>query len=188
MRVTKEKAAEHRERIVAEAARLFREKGFDGVGVDAVMAAAGLTHGGFYRHFGSKEELAAEAVAKGLAKSAALQGKTESLQHFVEGYLSPRHRDDKGGGCMIAALGADVARQGRPVRRLLTGRLRTTIDRIAGWMEGNKATRRERAITAYAGMIGAMVLARAVDDRALSDEILATARSAFGKGGAKPTP
>src|SRR5579875_2486409 len=101
MRVTREKAAENRERIVAAAARLFREKGFDGVGLDAIMEDAGLTHGGFYRHFRSKDDLAAEAVACGLAAAAERHAALPSLSAFVSSYLSRRHRDDCAGGCMV---------------------------------------------------------------------------------------
>ena len=180
MRVTREKAAENRERIVAAASRLFREQGFDGVGLDAIMEEAGLTHGGFYRHFGSKDDLAAEAVARGLAASAQRQEALDSLPAFVAGYLSPRHRDDRGGGCVMAALAGDIARQGPGVRRRLSASLRTLIGRIAGWIGGRPAAAREQAIATVAGLVGAVVLARAVDDPALSADILAAARKAYG--------
>jgi len=181
MRVTREKMAENRERIVAAAARLFREKGFDGVGVDAIMQGVGLTHGGFYRHFRSKGDLAAEAVAYGLATSAERQAALTTLDDLVATYLSPAHRDNRGGGCLMAALGGDVARQGGAVRGKLTAHVRGQLDRLAGWLGGrNAAARRERAIATLAGLVGAMVLARAVDDAALSDEILAAARAAYG--------
>jgi TetR/AcrR family transcriptional repressor of nem operon len=173
--------AENRERIVATAARLFREKGFDGVGVDAIMQDVGLTHGGFYRHFRSKDDLAAEAVAYGLAASAEKQAPLESVDDLVATYLSPAHRDDRGGGCLMAALGGDVARQGIAVRRKLTAHVRGQLDRLAGRLVGGSAkARRQQAIATLAGLVGAMVLARAVDDRALSDEILAAARAAYG--------
>lgn len=181
MRVTREKAAENRERIVEEAARLFREKGFDGVGVDAIMQGAGLTHGGFYRHFQSKDDLAAEAVARGFAASVEHQAAHASLRDFVSGYLSPRHRDDRGSGCTIAALGCDMARQGLGVRKRLTAHVNAQLDRIAGWMGGRRAAaRRKQAITTLSGLVGALVLARAVDDPKLSDEILAAARATHG--------
>lgn len=185
MRVTREKAIENRERILASAARLFREKGFDGVGVDAIMEDAGLTHGGFYRHFRSKEDLAAEAVARGFAVDAAGQKACASFAELVSTYLSPAHRDDPGGGCALAALGSDIARQGPKVRRRLTDHLRQSIERIAG--RRPSAARRQQAIASLSSLVGALVLARAVDDAALSDEILAAARSALGAkaGGAK---
>jgi TetR/AcrR family transcriptional repressor of nem operon len=183
MRVTREKMAENRERIVATAARLFRENGFDGVGVDAIMQGVGLTHGGFYRHFRSKDDLAAEAVAYGLAASAEKQAVLASVDDLVAAYLSPAHRDNRGGGCVMAALGGDVARQGIAVRRKLTVHVRGQLDRLAGWIVGGSAAaRRERATATLAGLVGAMVLARAVDDPELSDEILAAARAAYGTG------
>lgn len=182
MRVTREQAAENRARIVATAARLFREKGFDGIGLDAIMEEAGLTHGGFYRHFRSKDNLAAEAVAHGLAISADRHVASRSLEAFVSGYLSSEHRANRGNGCVIAALGSDMTRQGKGVRRALTAHVRARIDRLAGWMEGRgAAARRRQAIATFAGMVGALMLARAVDDRALSDEILAAARAAYGR-------
>jgi TetR/AcrR family transcriptional regulator, transcriptional repressor for nem operon len=181
MRVTREKAAENREKIVATAARLFRENGFDGVGLDAIMESAGLTHGGFYRHFRSKDDLAAEAVAHGLATSARRQAALPSLEALVSGYLSPEHRVNRGNGCVIAALGSDMTRQGKHVRRALTAHVRAQIDQLAGWTDGpNAAARRRRAIATLAGMVGALILARAVEDAALSDEILAAGRNACG--------
>jgi TetR/AcrR family transcriptional regulator, transcriptional repressor for nem operon len=181
MRVTREKAAENREAIVAAAARLFCENGFDGVGLDAIMESAGLTHGGFYRHFRSKDDLAAEAVAHGLATSAGRQAALPSLKALVSSYLSPEHRANRGNGCMIAALGCDMTRQGKEVRRALTADVRAQIDRLAGWTDGpNAVARRRRAIATLAGMVGALILARAVGDAALSDEILAAGRTVCG--------
>jgi TetR/AcrR family transcriptional repressor of nem operon len=179
MRVTREKSAENRERIIATAARLFRENGFDGVGLDGIMESAGLTHGGFYRHFRSKKDLAAEAVARGLAASAERQTALPSLEALVSRYLSPKHRANRGDGCVIAALGSDMPRQGKEVRRALTAHVRAQIDRLAGWTDGpNAMTQRQRAIATLAGMVGALILARAVEDAALSDEILAAGRIA----------
>src|SRR5579859_3528564 len=109
MRVTREKAAEHRDAIVAAASRLFRQKGFDGVGLDAIMEAAGLTHGGFYRHFGSKDDLVAAAVAHGLDKSMEWRAALPSPADYVPSYLSPKHRDARAAGCVMAALGPDIA-------------------------------------------------------------------------------
>ncbi len=181
VRVTREKAAENRARIVAKAAQLFREKGFAAVGVDAIMEAAGLTHGGFYRHFRSKEDLAAEAVAHGLAISAERQAGEASLEAYVASYLSPSHRDNPGAGCVIAALAGDMARQGPGIRDRLTAQIPTSLDGLAARIGAEDPVgAREQAIATLAGMVGALVLARAVNDPALSDEILATARKAFG--------
>ena len=116
MRVTKEKAAENRERILTEAARLFRERGVSAVGMDALADAAGLTHGSLYSQFDSKEHLAAEALGRAFDASAAKYGEIETLSAYVERYLSPRHRDTPGSGCAIATLGCEVPRQGDAMR------------------------------------------------------------------------
>src|SRR5258706_15564998 len=99
MRVSREKAAENRERIVEVASRLFRDKGFDGVGIDAIMKGADLTHGGFYGNFASKDELAAEAVARALERSVAWQGRFTNLTDLVADYLSDRHCAPRPAGC-----------------------------------------------------------------------------------------
>jgi TetR/AcrR family transcriptional repressor of nem operon len=182
MRVSREKAAENRERIVDAASRLFREKGFDGAGVDAIMHAAGLTHGGFYGHFGSKDDLAAEAVTRAFGRSAEKQSRYAALSDLVSAYLSERHCADRGNGCAIAALGADMARQSQGVRRGLTAYVRAQLDHFTRLLRnGARASRRRRAIATFAGMVGALTLARAVDDPALSKEILEAARDAFGE-------
>ena len=182
MRVSREKAAENRERIVETAARLFREEGFDGVGLDAIMSAAGLTHGGFYGHFGSKDDLAAEAVTRALQHGAEKQSRFTSLGDLVSSYLSGRHRADRANGCAIAALGGDIVRQRQGVRSALTASVRGQLDRFSRLLRrGTVASRRRRAITTLAGMVGALTLARAVNDPALSEEILEVARDAFGR-------
>jgi TetR/AcrR family transcriptional regulator, transcriptional repressor for nem operon len=180
MRVTREKAAESRARIVETASRLFREKGFDGVGIDAIMNEAGLTHGGFYGHFTCKEDLAVEAVAHALEQSAGLQSRYTKIADFVSDYLSESHFSDRANGCVLAALGGDVARRGEGVRFGVTSYVRTALERLAGLCRGTAAARRRRAITTLAGVVGAMTLARAVEDPVLSDEILSTARHVFG--------
>jgi TetR/AcrR family transcriptional repressor of nem operon len=182
MRVSREKAAENRERIVETAARLFRENGFDGIGVDAIMKGAALTHGGFYVHFASKDDLAAEAVTLALQQGCEWLNRVSDLDDFVADYLSERHRADLANGCALAALGADIARQGEGVRRELTAGLRAQLDRFADFFKDRTAARRrKRAIATLAGLVGALTLARAVDDVALSREILAAARDEFGK-------
>ena len=181
MRVSREKAAENRERIVETAAQLFREEGFDGVGVDAIMSAAGLTHGGFYGHSGSKDDLAAEAVTRALQHSVEKQSHYTNLSDLVSGYLPRRHRADRANGCAIAALGGDIVRQGEGVRGALAASVRGQLDRISRLLgSATAASRRRRAITTLAGMVGALTLARAVNDPALSEEILQVARDAFG--------
>ena len=182
MRVSREKAAENRQRIVEAAARLFRDDGFDGVGVDAIMKEAKLTHGGFYGHFASKDALMAEAMAHALDRSTAWQERLGSLSELVTGYLSDRHRVDRANGCAVAALGAEVARQSPALRRTVTAGVRQQIGRIVSLLKrGTPAARRRRALATYSGMVGALTLARAVDDPALAKEILLAARETFGK-------
>jgi TetR/AcrR family transcriptional regulator, transcriptional repressor for nem operon len=183
MKVSREQAAQNRERVVEAAARLFRERGFE-VGVADLMKEAGLTHGGFYGQFSSKEDLIAEASARALARSLALwrelaeQASGDPLSAIAGVYLTSRHRDSPGEGCLLAALGPDVSRQGPAVRRTVTDYVRSTVDLLAKLVPGkSKAARRQKAITTYATLVGAMVMARAVDDRALSQEILAAGRA-----------
>jgi len=178
MKVSREQAAQSRERIVETAAKLFRERGFEGIGVADLMKEAGLTHGGFYGHFSSKEDLVAEASARALMRSLALftsvaERGADPLSAIASAYLTRRHRDNPGEGCLLAALGSDVSRHGPTVRRAVTGHLRSAVDLLAGLVPGkSKAARRQQAISAYATLVGAMVMARAVDDRTLSQEIL----------------
>jgi TetR/AcrR family transcriptional repressor of nem operon len=182
MRVSRQQAAENRQRIVDAAARLFRDGGFDGVGVDAIMKEAELTHGGFYGHFASKDALMAEAMAHALGRSTAWQERLGSLAELVAGYLSNRHRADRANGCAVAALGADVARHSPALRKTMTAGVQQQLDRIVSLLKrGTPASRRRRAIATYAGMVGALTLARAVDDPALAREILTATRQAFGK-------
>jgi TetR/AcrR family transcriptional regulator, transcriptional repressor for nem operon len=183
MRVSREQAIENRKRIVETAARMFREKGFDGVGVDAIMKGAGLTHGGFYGHFRSKDDLAAEAVTRALERGTERQSRFTDLRDLVSDYLSERHRANRTDGCAIAALCGEMARQGEGMRRGVTAHVRAQLDRFSHLLKGGTAaSRRKRAIATLAGIIGALMLARAVEDPALSDEILAAARDAFGEG------
>lgn len=177
MRVTREQAAANRARILEVAGRLFRERGFDGIGVDEIMNRAGLTHGGFYNHFASKDELAAEITAQVLGREGWMQRLTgvdaPSFGEVIRAYLSPRHRDDRGRGCLFAALGADIVRQPRGIRQAFTAGLRARVDALAAMVPGRSAiARRRKALATMAALIGALTLARAVDDPALSDEIL----------------
>lgn len=185
MRVSKEQAAENRKRILAAAARLFRERGIDGTGVDAITEAAGLTHGAFYSQFESKEAVVAEALRLALEESRRMleslsqeKGRIGALTHFVKGYLAPSHRDSPGAGCAIAALGPDVARQSKAVRAGFTEALEGTIGTLADLCPGATGPhRREEAIALFSEMLGALVLARAVSDESLSRRILKTAAS-----------
>jgi len=182
MRVSRAKAAENRERVIKVASRLFREHGFDGVGVDAIMAGAGLTHGGFYNSFDSKQTLAVEACKHAMAESAkkwdaTLNAATDDpLGAWAGRYLSRDHCSNAGNGCVFAALAADARWQGRAVKRVFAAGLRASIERMMAVIPGRSlARKRERALATLATLVGAMVLARAVDDPAFSEEILKAA-------------
>jgi len=188
MRVTHEQAAAHREKILEVAGTLFRERGFDGIGVADIMKRAGLTHGGFYGHFASKDDLAAEMTARVLRREgwmARLAGTANpSFDDVVRGYLTPEHRDNAGRGCLFAALASDVQRRPRPVRRAFTEGFRSRVEALRKLLPGRSAAAaRQKALATMAGLVGALILSRAVDDPALSDEILEAAAATLGRPG-----
>jgi len=179
MKVSREQAEANRERILDVASELFRERGFDGIGVADLMKHAGLTHGGFYGHFSSKEDLMAQACDRALAESVAkwagfcARPDGKPLSAIAKSYLSTRSRDDPGAGCAVAALGADASRHGAKVRRSITEGVRSLVEILAETVPGkSRVEKRRTALAAFAGMVGALVLARAVDDDELSEEIL----------------
>jgi len=174
MRVSKEQAAENRERILRVASRLMRERGISGVGVDALTEAAGMTHGGLYSQFGSKERLVGEAVAYAIAAKEQEVPKVFALRDYVSEYLSAVHRDAPGSGCPLAALCCEMPRQSRAVRKRFTAGLRGMVGQLSDRMSSEKKQRQrdEEALATVASLIGAVVLARAVSDHKLSDDIL----------------
>jgi TetR/AcrR family transcriptional repressor of nem operon len=181
MRVSRETAAENREKIVAAAGSLFRERGFEGAAVADLMKAVGLTHGGFYGHFESKDALVAEALSRVLAGSVERWRKygeddaDGALARIVGRYLSRESRDNPSGACAVPSLGAEVIRQGPEARRAFTRGILGLVDALARLMRRRgEARRRAAAIATLASLVGAVVLARAVDDRDFSDEILAS--------------
>lgn len=183
MRKSKEQTAESRRRILQEAARLYREKGFDGVGVAEIMDAAGLTHGGFYRHFSSKEALIAEAMAQAFAdRLSALKARddvagTELLRGFVEGYLSERHLRAPEKGCPVAALGSEAAHLGGDVAHVFETGIDRVIDVLAQAIGGDTPAHRAQALRLLATLAGAVVISRAAGDRSdLCAEVLAAVR------------
>lgn len=183
MRVSRQKAAENRERIIEAAGALFRAKGFNGVGVADIMRAADLTHGGFYGHFASKDDLVAQASQRTMEHAAENWAKitaTTNAQPYaalLKRYLSPGHRDDPGHGCVFSALSVDAARCGKAVHTAFAEGLEPLIAIVAQSLpQGTKAQRRRQAVAAVAALIGALILARAVAGTALSDEILAAAQ------------
>lgn len=171
MRVSRDQMQANRLRILEAAAQLFREKGFEAVGVAEVMRAAGLTHGGFYGHFESKDDLIAQAVAH--IFTARQDGRGE-----LDAYLSPEHRDSVGKGCPMAALVADIRRQTPAARSAMTEGFRSQIDRVAAAIDGTaRGEARREAVGTWAAMVGAVVLARAIDDPVLSKEVLDETRA-----------
>ena len=179
MRVSREQSIENRERIVNTAAKLFRERGLDGIGVADLMKGAGLTHGGFYGHFNSKEDLMAEAAQRAIEQGAQewdrliASAPEQPLKTLMQSYLSLRHCERPGQGCAMAAIGADVARQGPVMRHAATQGVLAMVEKLANLMPGRaKAARRQQAMATYASMVGAVVLARVMDDPTLAEEML----------------
>lgn len=182
MKVTKAQAQANRARVVETAATLFRERGYDGVGVADLMAAAGLTHGGFYKNFGSKTDLIAESAACGIAQNAAVSAGAD-IPEFVRSYLSREHRDGRATGCTIAALSGDAARQPETVRAAFAAGIESLLATLSPASASPDAagadadTTRTRHLAILAQAVGAVVISRACpDDAPLADEILAVCR------------
>jgi TetR/AcrR family transcriptional regulator, transcriptional repressor for nem operon len=182
MRVSKEQAAKNREDILKAASRLMRERGISGVGVDALTKAAGMTHGSLYSQFGSKERLVEEAVAYAIAAKGQEVPEAFAVGDYVSEYLSAAHRDEPGSGCPFAALSCEMPRQSKAVRERFTAGVRGMIRLLGGRMDSGLKPRQreERALATVASLIGALVLARAVNDPKLSDDILRATKSSLG--------
>jgi TetR/AcrR family transcriptional regulator, transcriptional repressor for nem operon len=179
VKVTRQQAELNRARVVKTAAHLFRERGFEGVGVADLMKAAGLTHGGFYAQFDSKQHLMTEACAQALEESeqrwreALERAPKRPLAAIASYYLSREHRDSPGDGCVVAALSIEAARQGPMVRAALTEATKRFMETLEQVVPGRSArTRRRQALRSLASMVGAVVLARTVSQASLSEEIL----------------
>jgi TetR/AcrR family transcriptional repressor of nem operon len=181
MKVTKAQAQANRAHVVETASHLFRERGFDGVGVADLMAAAGFTHGGFYKQFGSKTDLITESTACGIGQTIAQAGAVDPAE-FVRQYLSREHRDSRAGGCTMAALGGDAARQPDSVRATFAAGIESLVARLSqeiGPTGTDPAQARARALDMLTHAVGAIVMSRACpDDSPLADEILAVSRDA----------
>jgi TetR/AcrR family transcriptional repressor of nem operon len=174
MKVSREQVAENREAILRAAGRLFRDRGFEAVGVAEIMSAAGLTHGGFYGHFKSKDDLIAQTLSHLLEKAK----RDVDFATFVETYLSADHRDKAATGCPTAALAAAIPKQSQSARAAMTQAQSAVIERLSKKVEGRgAAARRRAAIGSWSTMVGAMILSRSVDDPELADEILEEARA-----------
>lgn len=178
MRVSRQQAAENRKRVIETAGRLFRENGFDGIGLKDLMAGAGLTQGGFYKQFASKDELVALATRRALESvserwsTAAAARADDSLRAVCEFYLSRGHSAERADGCPIVALGSDAARQGPDVKAVFEEGMLGYLDMVTGWLgEG----REDEAMVVLSTMVGALLLSRAVNDETLSRRFLETA-------------
>lgn len=180
VRITKEQSENNRARILDAASRLFLEHGFDGVGVADLMHAAGFTHGGFYNHFQSKSELAAESAQRAFEIRAETMAEPEDLKGHLELYLSPRHRDNPEHGCPAAALAGDAARQPEFVKeRFATGvegMIRALEKRLGDNGEKRGAARRIKAVNLLTKLVGAISIARAMPENSdIRVEILESA-------------
>jgi TetR/AcrR family transcriptional regulator, transcriptional repressor for nem operon len=167
------------ERIVAVAARAIRRSGYDGTGVADIMKEAGLTHGAFYAHFTSREAMLAEAAGRACAESAAAAADVvasvppdRALASMLGAYLSREHLEHAEMGCPLAALGSETPRQAVEVRRVATRHIKEMIDLVARQSpDWGRPGAHQRALVTVATMVGALLLARAVDERGLSDEL-----------------
>jgi TetR/AcrR family transcriptional repressor of nem operon len=179
MKISKAASAGHRAALLNAASGLFRERGFEGVSIDDIAAAAGLTRGAFYTHFTSKEALCAEVVEQAIGETTAHVKVSKNHRARVEFYLSAGHVENRAGGCALAALSGDVAREPRKVRAAFSRALDGLIDVLAQEGPVGRAPARDRAIVAMATRLGALTLARATTDPRLRDEILAAAKRAL---------
>ncbi|MGA2551097.1 MAG: TetR/AcrR family transcriptional regulator [Burkholderiaceae bacterium] len=190
-RVSREQALRNREAIADVSARMFREKGFQAVSVSDLMSAAGLTHGGFYGHFSSKDELIATACARAFeqsrdrweARAAAAPTPTEGLRSIVENYLTQRQRDHYGRSCPLTCLAVDVGREGldKPVRAAFRDGLASLASVLMKLVPGRDRTKaRQLALAQLSTLVGAVVLARATHGDPVSDEILESVRDWLG--------
>jgi TetR/AcrR family transcriptional repressor of nem operon len=190
LRLTKEQAEQNRRLIVETASRMFRLQGLENVAVADVMKESGFTHGGFYNHFKSKDDLATEAVAsafdhaaKNLFKNlledvASGNDPQKALNAILADYLSPAHRDTCTGGCPAAAFPVDAARNGKDVQAAFAAGIESYLEIFAARMDGDKREARQRAVALLSGIVGAILLSRAVKEGQpkLSDELLSSAR------------
>src|SRR6476620_1118514 len=195
MRYSREHKQETHDRIVKKASVRLREKGAHGIGVADLMKEAGLTHGGFYAHFDSRESLVVEAFAYAMDRSTERWRKVaeqtppdKRLATIVENYLTPVHRDDPGNGCAVPALGAEIARESLKTRKAFAAKLEQMIDMMADQvLDVPRKVARKQAMATLATMIGTLVLSRIAGTGEFSDEILNSGREAvLGRMAAKP--
>lgn len=182
MRVSRAQAEENRRTVIDVASRLFRENGFDGIGLNDLMKGAGLTQGGFYKQFESKDDLIVQASSKALEKGVAnwtgvvSKAAGKPLRALLRFYLSDTHRHEKADGCALAALAPEAARRGKALRQVFEAGVESHLDILDGMMtpaSGQEA--RDQSIVALSTMVGALMLSRAVDDAQLSNRFLKAA-------------
>lgn len=192
MRNSQAEKDRNRSRILAAAAPLFRERGVQGVSVADVMQAAGMTHGGFYRHFADKDALVAEALAISAEQRANERQKDglDDLAAYAAAYLSPAHRERRAEGCMFAALGSEIVRGPDCSRHAMTEAMRKLIETLSESAAGrNPKERRRAALVSWSAMVGALTLSRLSDDPVLADELLdATLKLIVTRQSRKPPP
>lgn len=170
---SKEAKAVTHERILSIAARRFRERGLEGIGIADIMKEAGLTVGGFYKHFESRDALVVEAVAHAMGELCLWEGAAESLEDLIGRYLNEEHRDLPGEGCAFGCLTGDLGRAHPQAQALATERLNRSLAFISKFYPDDGSPQyRAHAITLFSTLVGAIGLSRAVSDEALSREIL----------------
>jgi TetR/AcrR family transcriptional repressor of nem operon len=183
MRVSRVQAAENRQTVIDVASRLFRERGFDGIGLKDLMEGAGLTQGAFYKQFASKDDLAAQASRRALESAsrrwsaAAAENPKDPLGAVIAFYLSEGHREEKMDGCPIVALGSDAARQGVDVKASFEAGIKAHLEVLGPMvaeMDGKTPKRRakSKAMAILSTMVGALTLSRVVNDRDLAQAFL----------------
>lgn len=182
MRVSREKARENRQRVVTTSSALFREKGVDGTPIGELMADVGLTHGGFYKQFGSKADLVQEACSAALQDTlnfwdAYLTQADDPRAAFIRAYLSPRHRDEVATGCLLPALAGEARRESDAVRDVFTQAIEAYATRLDRPAEDRSPSSRQAALATLSSLVGGLVLARACNVPELSEEILAATRN-----------
>ncbi|MBZ2169446.1 TetR/AcrR family transcriptional regulator [Marinobacter sp. F4216] len=182
MRVSREQAEKNRQKVLETAAREFRQCGIDGIGVAELMKSAGLTHGGFYGQFKSKDDLVTQAVGQALKENddnwaLLMRMSDDHWEAFKHAYLSPHHQEHPESGCAFTTLAVEAPRRGNPLKAVMTKGLRSLLGTVESIIPRKRGkTRREQAMVALSTMVGAIILARAVDDEALAKELLAAAK------------
>lgn len=182
MRVSRTQAEENRQTVINVASRLFREHGFDGIGLKDLMKGAGLTQGAFYKQFKSKEDLAAQASGRALKSAlgrwsrAAEANPDDPLGAVLKFYLCAGHRDEMADGCPIVSLGADAARQGSDVKAAFEAGIEAHLEILSRWTGADENEEsRSKAMAILSTMVGAVVLSRAVNDEHISKQFLQSA-------------